>query len=82
MKSHLHNSDDPAREGDTLKAVCGSDVPKAAFVFFFDAGSKLGAEFFLTLNRINTCANCLEGEFKQRYIYGIRTGQEARDEAA
>jgi hypothetical protein len=82
MKAHMLNTDEAAREGESQTAICGVEVPKAAFVFFFDGNSKFGAEFFLTLNQISTCAKCLQGDFPKRYIYGILNGQESRDRAA
>jgi len=81
-KAHLHCVSDPADEGTTLKAVCGVDVPNAHFEFRFNIGSKFGGELFLALNRFNTCWKCLDGKLDKTYLYGIRSGQEARDEAA
>jgi hypothetical protein len=85
VKAHLIPSDVALKEGLTYTAACGVEVKNAEFPMLFLPGNKF---FWESVNSIGTCKKCfekIEGEkWKDdhcpRYVYGLRPGQEARDE--
>lgn len=74
MKAHLHNSEDPAMEGTTLKAVCGVDVERALFVHLWDSEFFPGDDWRVSLKFGSCCRKCLAGELPLRRIYGVVSG--------
>ena len=73
MKCHLLDSDEPLKEFTSLTALCGKEIQNAVFVIRFNHDVTSFAE---SLNRINTCAQCLDVELGKRYVYGLVSGQE------
>lgn len=89
-KTHLCNSDEPLKEGETLLAICGQEVPRSRFVFRWDdyetfAGIPVTNFSCLlassTALAIGMCRNCREHDLTKRYIYGVRTREDIQEEA-
>lgn len=74
MKAHLRDSDLPIKEGTTVIANCGAEIPQTRFVFFWDASEKL--EFSWSSFR-GCCRKCMDGPVNHRYVYGCVPGQES-----
>jgi hypothetical protein len=76
-KVHLRDSDVPLKEGSDLIAMCGTEVPKAAFVLMWNE-SEAGLLFPNSLSRF--CKKCvlanIEPAAVPRYWYGILPGEE------
>lgn len=84
IKTHLANSLEPLKEGAILNALCGTDVPDAAFVFSWEP-EEFGDQLQSDLKVCRTCRKRLvDGQClpMHSYLYGIRSGEEARRVAA
>lgn len=71
-KFHLAQSDTPIPEGTNITALCEKEIPKAAFVFFFD--TSFGAATPV-MNSISACRRCRDRQTGLRYLYGIVEGE-------
>ena len=69
---------DPLKEGSTLTALCGVDVPKAKFSANIDC-LVVGYSFALQARR-GMCRKCWEVNSNKRFWYVMSARQEARDE--
>jgi hypothetical protein len=75
-KVHFKDVPEPdLKEGSDLTANCGAIIKNAQFAmkFDFDLGD------IVDWNTLRVCQECLELEFDHRFIYGLISGQEARD---
>jgi hypothetical protein len=72
MKAHLIRSEVPLREGQDYTAICGTVVPRAAFVRISE-DETIPTLFGKVLNQFNTCNKCLElvKDLGSGLIYGI-----------
>lgn len=77
MRIHFKDVASPdLKEGTDLTANCGALVPNAVFAmrFDFDLGD------IVDWNRMMVCPDCLGIEPTNRFIYGLVTGQDWKDE--
>ena len=74
MRAHVMQSDIPVAEGQDLTANCNEIVPKAKFVFWFDASTAC----VRSINSFVMCRECGTSFLSKRYIYGILHGEEAK----
>jgi hypothetical protein len=82
IKTHLADSEVPLKEGSKLLAICGALVPDAAFVFMWDETGIKNSDFTVMLGRLGMCGHCAKRQATQRYIYGIRSGEEQKQTEA
>ena len=73
IKTHLADSQEPLKEGTSLRAVCGVTVPDATFLFMWDEQGES-----LDVSRLKCCGKCKAGSLRARYIYGIRSGEDSK----
>jgi hypothetical protein len=81
MKVHLAHFHYPLIEGREIGAACGRRIPNAKFVHIFD-DVKVGSDDWMAdLYSVNCCRKCyfaaVDG-FQNRYIYGIVSGEDAK----
>ena len=82
MKAHLLDSDEPLARGKDWPVLCGAEVSKAEFVFFFDVRS-MGLPLAISAPLL-FCKKCAEGYTslpncsKGRYLYGLIDGEKAK----
>lgn len=76
LRVHFHTSEEPAKCGSTLTAICGAPVPRAAICF--EAEGELSAEDVRTKSGVN-CRDCQRTELVGRYITSICSGQDLID---
>jgi hypothetical protein len=80
-KVHLALSPDPKTFSGKELALCGAVIPNAVVVFMWDDSAADTSSFFESVNRITTCAKCVNQiESEGRYVYGIRSGEEVKQE--
>ena len=80
IKTHLANSLEPLKEGTLLPALCGAEVPDAAFIFSWEP-EQFGEELQSDLKVCRTCRKRLvDGQCLpiHSYLYGIRSGEESK----
>jgi hypothetical protein len=78
-KFHLCDSTEPLKEGSKLLSLCGIIVPDAVFVVMWDEKELQDVAPGLS----GSCRHCFAaytGGDERRYVYGIRPGEEARQE--
>jgi len=79
MKHHYAISNTPLRQGATVKAMCGAEVPKAQFAAMIDL-AQAGDKFTATPAR-GLCRKCFDKDWEnKRLLYVVASGQEAMTE--
>ena len=77
-KIHLVQSQTPLTEGRDQDAMCGKTVKNARIGTMFDGTDFGGLDatgFREELwGNVNFCRNCLQEEWRTRYIYAVREG--------
>lgn len=82
MKTHLADSSVPLKEGSELTAICGAVIKDAAFVFMWD-DLTVNVRAFSGVTWVKgLCSQCKKIQVKQRYIYGIASGEEMKQRRA
>jgi hypothetical protein len=77
MKLHLITSEEPPKNGETLTAVCGAEVPNARTVFWWDDDFEpIWGEFVFSYR---PCSKCVSMDLGKRYIAGVLSGQDSSD---
>jgi hypothetical protein len=76
MRYHYAASADPLKEHSTIEAVCGSEIPNAAFAALIDC--EVVGYAFAMQSRRNMCVRCTQADYSKRFVYVIYNAQEAR----
>jgi hypothetical protein len=77
VRFHYANSAEPLKEGSTITALCGEQVPKAGFPASIDCDI-VGYSFAMQAHS-RMCRKCCDGNLEKRFVYIVAAGQEARD---
>lgn len=77
MKAHLKDSENSIKEGSTVVANCGLEIPNALFVFIWDDAGHDVTVFDNPENLRGICKNC-KVPWEKRMRYGLVNGQEIR----
>lgn len=71
MKFHLLNSEEPPKEGVTIKAECGAEIPNAKLIF------SVAVFELVDLSALIFCKKCQQApKFDKRYLSALANGQE------
>ena len=73
MKFHFANSDNPLKEGSTVKGLCGTEIPRSAFI----AHTDLQEITVHPYKPSKCCRKCWDAEWPKRFLYVVCSGQEA-----
>ena len=82
MKAHLISSDVPLREGRTYWAVCGAEVKRATYKFFFDDDFRSLTDGLRKARGV--CEKCVAAKcfLRDGLIYGIVEAKKRKREIA
>jgi hypothetical protein len=82
IKTPLKESDEPLKEGQNYFAACGDVVPQAAFVMEFDCSQVGFPAINGELRGLSLCVTCRKVQLTRRYLYALRSGDEAKQTEA
>lgn len=72
---HIAVSELPLTAGEEQKAICGTPIQKAQWIWTAENGGSAIKEIF---TRLTICADCWRCEWDGHYVYGVVRGGEHR----